>query len=160
MGLCARILCASGRLFRPKTSLPNLCYNENMAVKMEEYHIIETGSGPRIGGSRAYEYDVLDAMNDGYNLLEICGTYNLLPDQVQISFDYIEEHHDRLQVELAEIIRRTEEGQRETAALMKKIEEERRSKPLSPKWKAFYEFRDRKLREIEARSQQNGHRSE
>ena len=131
-----------------------------MTVKLRTYHIIETGSGPRISDSRAYVYDVLDAMNDDFTLYEICETYNLTPGQVRTAYDYIEEHHDRLQVELAEIIRRTEEGQRETHALMKKIEAERRSKPLSPKWKAFYEFRDRELREIEAWSQQNGQNTE
>jgi hypothetical protein len=57
-------------------------------------------------------YDVLEAQNDGQTLYEISMNRNLTPMQVQVAFDYIEQHRERLQAELDEILRKAAERKR------------------------------------------------
>jgi len=76
------------------------------------YHIIESDLGPLISESRMTVYDVLEAQNDGQTLYEISMNRNLTPMQVQVAFDYIEQHRERLQAELDEILRKAAERKR------------------------------------------------
>lgn len=69
------------------------------------YHIIESNLGPLISESRVTVYDVLEAQNNGETLYEISMNRNLSPLQVQVAFDYIEQHRKRLQAELDEILK-------------------------------------------------------
>jgi uncharacterized protein (DUF433 family) len=76
------------------------------------YHIIESNLGPLISESRMTVYDVLEAQNNGETLYEISMNRNLSPMQVQVAFEYIEQHRERLQAELDEILRIAAERKR------------------------------------------------
>jgi uncharacterized protein (DUF433 family) len=56
------------------------------------YHIIESNLGPLISESRMTVYDVLEAQINGETLYEISMNRNLSPMQVQVAFEYIEQH--------------------------------------------------------------------
>ena len=130
-----------------------------MTAKLREYKIIDIGGDLRISGSRASVYNVLESRNNGRNLYEIAEIHNLSPMQVETAFAYIDEHNDRLQAELVKIIERTEEGIRETKALMERVRAEIQSQPMSPERRAFYERRDQWIRAIKG-EHHNGNGSE
>lgn len=84
--------------------------------------IIETSIGPMISASRSSVYDVMEAYDDGDSVREICTTFNLNDSQVQVAIDYIEEHREKLEPELKEILSKKAENERYHRA----IEAERR----------------------------------
>lgn len=96
------------------------------------YHIIESELGPLISDSRSTVYDVLEMQNEGYDLYQISMERNLSPLQVKVAFDYIEQHHDRLQQELAEIIAIAEERKRYYDAIADEIRQKIAQKPMTP----------------------------
>ena len=113
-----------------------LCYNTNMMIQIKDparYHIIESNLGPLISESRMTVYDVLEAQNNGETLYEISMHRNLSPMQVQVAFDYIEQHHEQLQAELDEILRIATERKRYYDAIAKEIKQKTAQVPMTPK---------------------------
>ena len=114
---------------------PNLCYNTHMRIQTKDptrYHIIESDLGPLISESRMTVYDVLEAQNHGQTLYEISMNRNLSPMQVQVAFNYIEQHRERLQVELDEILKIAVERKRYHDAIAEKIKQEIAQLPMTP----------------------------
>lgn len=111
------------------------------------YQIIETAEAPLISESRSTVYDVLRAHNDGSGLYEICRIYNLTPLQVETALAYIDQHRERLEEELAEILVIRAERER----YYRKVQEEHfakiRQQPMTAERAKFYAWRD-KQREI------------
>jgi uncharacterized protein (DUF433 family) len=96
------------------------------------YHIIESDLGPLISESRMTVYDVLEAQNDGQTLYEISMNRNLTPMQVQVAFDYIEQHREQLQVELDEILKKAAERKKHYDAIAEEINKKIAQKPMTP----------------------------
>lgn len=115
------------------------------------YHIIESDLGPLISESRMTVYDVLEAQNNGETLYEISMNRNLSPMQVQVAFDYIEQHRERLQAELDEILRIAAERKRHYDAIAEEMKQKIAQLPMTPQRQAFYALRAKHLQEIEAR---------
>ncbi|MDM8527179.1 hypothetical protein QUF58_03105 [Anaerolineales bacterium HSG24] len=103
------------------------------------YRILETNLGPLISHSRSSVYDVLQAKNKGHDLFRICVTYNLNPVQVQIALDYIEQHQQRLQVELKEILRQKAEQERYHKTIQAEVEQKIAQLPMTPERTVFYQ---------------------
>lgn len=115
------------------------------------YHIIESDLGPLISESRMTVYDVLEAQNSGQTLYEISMNRNLSPMQVQVAFEYIEQHRERLQAELDEILRIAAERKRHYDAIAEEMKQKIAQLPMTPQRQAFYALRAKHLQEIEAR---------
>jgi uncharacterized protein (DUF433 family) len=96
------------------------------------YHIIESDIGPLISESRMTVYDVLEAQNDGQTLYEISMYRNLSPTQVQVAFDYIDLHRERLQADLIEILKKAEERKEYYDAIAAEIYKRIAQKPMTP----------------------------
>jgi uncharacterized protein (DUF433 family) len=96
------------------------------------YHIIESELGPLISESRMTVYDVLEAQNDGQTLYEISMNRNLTPMQVQVAFDYIEQHRERLQAELDEILKKAAERKRYYDAIAEEAKQRISKLPMTP----------------------------
>ncbi len=96
------------------------------------YHIIESNIGPLISESRMTVYDVLEAQNNGDTLYEISMERNLSPMQVQVAFDYIEQHRERLQAELDEILKIAAERKRHYDAIAEEMKQKIAQLPMTP----------------------------
>lgn len=96
------------------------------------YHIIESDLGPLISESRMTVYDVLEAQNSGQTLYEISMNRNLSPMQVQVAFEYIEQHRERLQAELEEILKVAAERKRYYDAIAEEIRQKIAQLPITP----------------------------
>ena len=102
------------------------------------YQIIESGIGPLISESRTTVYDVLEAYDEGLSLYDICRTYNLRPLQLETALEYIEKHRERLEPELAEILKKKAERERHYNAIAAEIRKKIAQEPMTPKRAAFY----------------------
>lgn len=96
------------------------------------YHIIESNLGPLISESRMTVYDVLEEQNNGQTLYEISMNRNLSPMQVQVAFDYIEQHHERLQAELDKILKIAAARKRHYDAIAEELKQEIAQLPMTP----------------------------
>ncbi len=96
------------------------------------YHIIESSLGPMISESRMTVYDVLEAQNEGQTLYEISMNRNLSPMQVEVAFEYIAQHRERLQVELDEILRIAAERKRYYDAIAEEMKQKIARLPMTP----------------------------
>lgn len=76
----------------------------NVTVKPEEYTILETDKGPMVSHSRISVYDVLELEERGKTIDEICTILELLPIQVTLALNYINEHREVLTAELRELL--------------------------------------------------------
>ncbi|MBX3055131.1 MAG: hypothetical protein KF770_01545 [Anaerolineae bacterium] len=115
------------------------------------YHIIESDLGPLISESRMTVYDVLEAQNSGQTLYEISMNRNLSPMQVQVAFEYIEQHRERLQAELEEILKVAAERKRYYDAIAEEMRQKIAQLPMTPEREAFYALREKHLQAIKAR---------
>lgn len=117
---------------------------------MPEYKVLETECGPMISHSRATVYDVMLTYDQGHDIFFICVNHNLTFVQAQIVLEYIEEHRERLEKDLEEILPRM--AQREQ--YYRQIEAEIRVKidrqPITPKRAAFYALREKNRQRREA----------
>lgn len=77
-------------------------------------------------------YDVLEAQNSGQTLYEISMNRNLSPMQVQVAFEYIEQHRERLQAELEEILKVAAERKRYYDAIAEEIRQKIAQLPITP----------------------------
>ena len=100
------------------------------------YQIIETEMGPQISDSRLTVYDILNAHNQGKTRADIGLMYFLSSVQVDIAFDYIEKHRDKLQSELEKLLKVAAQQE----ADYRNLAQERRSRQvhMTPERKAFY----------------------
>jgi uncharacterized protein (DUF433 family) len=96
------------------------------------YHIIESNLGPLISESRLTVYDVLEAQNNGETLYEISMNRNLSPMQVQVAFDYIEQHREQLQVELDEILKIAVARKHHYDVIAKELKQKVAQMPMTP----------------------------
>ena len=106
-----------------------------MTIQLKDptrYHIIESDLGPLISESRSTVYDVLEMQNKGYGLYEISEIFNLTPLQVETAFNYIEQHRERLQPELDEILKIAAERRRYYDGIYKEIQRKIDQQPLTP----------------------------
>ena len=106
------------------------------------YQIIESGIGPLISESRTTVYDVLEAYDEGLSLYDICRTYNLRPLQLETALEYIEEHRERLEPELAEILKKKAERERHYNAIAAEIRKKIAQEPMTPERAAFFTWRE------------------
>ena len=102
------------------------------------YQIIESGIGPLISESRTTVYDVLEAYDEGLSLYDICRTYNLRPLQLETALEYIEEHRERAQSGLAEILKKKAQRERHYNAIAAKIRKKIAQEPMTPERAAFF----------------------
>ena len=112
-----------------------VCYNSSIMIQTKDparYHIIESDLGPLISESRMTVYDVLEAQNNGETLYEISMNRNLSPMQVQVAFDYIEQHRERLQAELDEILKIAAERKRYYDTVAEEIKQKIAQMPMTP----------------------------
>lgn len=116
------------------------------------YHIIESDLGPLISESRMTVYDVLEAQNSGQTLYEISMNRNLSPMQVQVAFEYIEQHRERLQAELEEILKVAAERKRYYDAIAEEIRQKIAQLPMTPQRAKLQELiaQNRARREVNA----------
>ncbi len=77
---------------------------------MREYRIVETGSGPRIEGTRIAVYTVLEHLRDGRSRDWIAAFFRLSSQQVQAAMDYIREHESEVNAEYDKIMARIKAG--------------------------------------------------
>ena len=120
------------------------------------YHIIESNVGPLISESRMTVYDVLEEQNYGVSLYEISMNRNLTPMQVQVAFDYIEQHRERLQAELDEILVIAAERKRHYDAVAEERRQEIAKLPMTPQRAKLHELiaKNRAQRESNANHSQ------
>jgi uncharacterized protein (DUF433 family) len=116
------------------------------------YHIIESDLGPLISESRMTVYDVLEAQNNGETVYEISINRNLSPMQVQVTFDYIEQHREQLQAELEEILRNAAERKRHYDAVAEEAKQKIAKLPSTPERAKLQELiaQNRTRRETDA----------
>jgi uncharacterized protein (DUF433 family) len=116
------------------------------------YHIIESDLGPLISESRMTVYDVLEAQNNGETVYEIGINRNLSPMQVQVTFDYIEQHREQLQAELEEILRNAAERKRHYDAVAEEAKQKIAKLPSTPERAKLQELiaQNRTRRETDA----------
>jgi uncharacterized protein (DUF433 family) len=116
------------------------------------YHIIESDLGPLISESRMTVYDVLEAQNNGETVYEISINRNLSPMQVQVAFDYIEQHREQLQAELKEILRNAAERKRHYDAVAEEAKQKIAKLPSTPERAKLQELiaQNRTRRETDA----------
>lgn len=96
-----------------------------------------------ISDTRMSVYDVLLAQQEGDSLYEISGIYSLRPLQVEVAFEYIEEHRERLEAELPKLLAQKAARERHYRAIAAEREKEIRALPMTPKRKALYELREK-----------------
>ena len=108
------------------------------------YQIIESEIGPLISESRTTVYDVLEAYDEGLSLYDICRTYNLRPLQLETALEYIEEHRERAQSGLAEILKKKAQRERHYNAIAAKIRKKIAQEPMTPERAAFYAWHEKK----------------
>lgn len=109
----------------------------------KNYEIIETPFAPIIGGTRMSVYDILLAQKEGDSLYEICGIYGLMPLEVQVAFEYIEENREKLEAALPEILAKKAENERYHRAIQAELWKEIRALPMTPERQAFYELHEK-----------------
>jgi len=108
------------------------------------YSIIETSIGPMISKSRTSVYDVMISHNKGRDIYEISMIYNLTPLQVQTAVQYIQQHRQKLELELEQILKEKAEFERYHRAIA--AEREKIPLPMTPRRKAFYALREKNRR--------------
>jgi uncharacterized protein (DUF433 family) len=114
---------------------------------MIEAKIIDRGRGPEVAGTRITVYDVLDYHKDGWHRDMIAVTLGLSSGQVEAAIRYIDEHHDEVMADYAEMLARDAQGN---------------PPELKPKLDAAREklqARLRELREAKKQESQNAGRS-
>lgn len=118
------------------------------------YQIIESDLGPLISESRSTVYDVLELDNKGRNDIEISIVLNLTPLQVKTALRYIEQHRERLQPELDEILRIAAERKKHYDAIYAEIRKKIDAQPMTPERAKFKEIvaRNRARREADAKN--------
>ena len=107
-----------------------------MTIQLKDptrYHIIESDLGPLISESRSTVYDVLEMQNKGYGLYEISEIFNLTPLQVETALDYIDQHRERLQPQLDEILKIADERRRHYERIHEEIREKIAKQPMTEK---------------------------
>jgi uncharacterized protein (DUF433 family) len=77
---------------------------------MREYRIVETGSGPRIEGTRITIFTILEHLRDGRSRDWIAAFFGLSSVQVQAAMDYIRDHESEVNAEYDKIMARIEAG--------------------------------------------------
>jgi len=77
-----------------------------------------------ISDTRMSVYDVLLAQQEGDSLYEISGIYSLRPLQVEVAFEYIEEHRERLEAELPKLLAQKAARERHYRAIAAEREKE------------------------------------
>lgn len=73
--------------------------------------IIRTERGLTISGTRITLYDVMDYVKSQYPAKFIQGLFELTDEQISATLSYIEENHDAVEAEYAQVVRETEELQ-------------------------------------------------
>ncbi|MEM7534780.1 MAG: hypothetical protein AAF639_21555 [Chloroflexota bacterium] len=116
-------------------------YKRDYSVK-----IIDTDRGPTISGTKTTVYDVMEMADNGAEFFFICYNLDLIPPQVEIALEYIEEHRARLEPELKEIQETLAERERYYRALAEKRKRESPPLPMTPLRKAVYEIIDKNRR--------------
>lgn len=112
-------------------------------MSFQGYEIIETSLGPMISRSRTTVYDVMLANDAEHDMYRICVNYNLTPLQVMVALEYIEQHREKLELELKDILKKKaerEEYYRTIAAKRKKI-----PVVMTSQRAAFYALREKHL---------------
>lgn len=108
----------------------------------DHYQVIETELGPRISGSRAMVYNVLDYQQHGKTRGEIALLLNLKLPQVEVALEYIEQHRVTLEGELVEIKARLAKEEAEVRAKQKELHLKAQALPMTKERKAFYQARE------------------
>ena len=73
--------------------------------------IIRTERGLTISGTRITLYDMMDYVKSQYPAKFIQGLFELTDEQISATLSYIEENHDAVEAEYAQVVRETEELQ-------------------------------------------------
>ncbi len=111
--------------------------------------IIESEIGPMIDHSRVSVYDVMELHDEGYSIYEIYQTYNLSSFQIQAALDYIEQHRERLEPELKELLVKKAENEAYHRALVAEREKQF-VKEMTPERKKLNELLEWSRRRREA----------
>lgn len=112
-------------------------------MSFKGYEVIETPIGPVVSESRTTIYDILLQQQEGESLYAICGIYNLRPLQVQVAFEYIEQHRERLEAELPALLEQKAERERYHRAIAEERKKLVDKLPMTPERIAFYALRDK-----------------
>ena len=77
---------------------------------MLEAKIIDRGRGPEIAGSRITVFDILDYLQEGWDLVQIALFFRLSTRQVDAAVRYIDQHNDEVMEEYQRILERCARG--------------------------------------------------
>ncbi|MEM7537401.1 MAG: hypothetical protein AAF639_34845, partial [Chloroflexota bacterium] len=92
-----------------------------------------------ISESRTSVYDILIAQQEGDSPYEMCVIYNLQSLQVQVALEYIDEHRERLEAELPELLEKKAEREQYYRAVA--AEREKRPIKQTPLQQAYEELK-------------------
>jgi uncharacterized protein (DUF433 family) len=77
---------------------------------MRKYQIVQTGSGPRIEGTRITVYTILEHLRDGRSRDWMAAFFRLSSMQIQAAMDYIRDHESEVNAEYEKIMARIGAG--------------------------------------------------
>jgi hypothetical protein len=115
-------------------------------MKPISYSVIKNELGPLISYSRTTIYDVMTPFESDETLLETGLIGNLSHGQVDMAIEYIKEHRERLESELAEVHKIKAEYEHSYRAQAAKIRSQIAELPVTPLRAAFYALRDQNIR--------------